>query len=258
MRMNPAGVTAMLLAVLALAGCGEDSNRNLQGWVEAELIFISPDEPGRLETEKVREGDRVQNGELLFTVDNDLQEADLMVKKTAVVNAQQNFDRAKELFKTSTGTQKNFEDAEAALRQAKSNLGASQTRLTRRDVFSPVDGTVEQVYYRPGETVPAMRPVVALLPPGNLKIRFFAPEALLPQIKHDEVVEVSCDGCDTGLTAKVSFIARSAEFTPPVIYSLDERAKLVFLIEARPEHPEKFRVGQPVTVMLPPASGAAK
>jgi HlyD family secretion protein len=64
-------------------------------------------------------------------------------------------------------------------------------------------------------------------------------------------VDVSCDGCERGLTAKVSFISRSAEFTPPVIYSLEERAKLVFLIEARPELPDKFRVGQPVTVKLP-------
>jgi HlyD family secretion protein len=247
---------AALLLALALAGCGKSNDRVLQGWVEAELIFVSPDEQGRLEVEKVREGDHVQKGDLLFTVDNDLQESDLMVKKTAVVNAQQNYDRAKELLKTAAGTQKNFEDAEAALRQAKANLDASQTRLTRRDVFSPVGGTVEQIYYRPGETVPAMRPIVALLPPGNLKLRFFAPETLLPQIKYDEVVEVSCDGCDKGLTAKVSFIARSAEFTPPVIYSLEERAKLVFLIEARPEHPEKFRVGQPVTVTLP-ANGMA-
>jgi HlyD family secretion protein len=109
---------------------------------------------------------------------------------------------------------------------------------------------VEQIYYRPGETVPAGRPVVALLPPGNLKIRFFAPQAILPEIKYGDVVGVSCDGCEKGLTAKVSFIARSAEFTPPVIYSQEERAKLVFLIEARPEKPEKFRVGQPVTVTL--------
>ncbi len=139
----------------------------------------------------------------------------------------------------------------SALRQAKANLDASKTHLTRRDVFSPVEGSVQQIYYRPGETVPAMRPVVALLPPGNLKLRFFAPEALLPQIKYGETVAVSCDGCDKVLTAKVTFISRSAEFTPPVIYSLEERAKLVFLIEAKPEHPEKFRVGQPVTVTLP-------
>ena len=93
--------------------------------------------------------------------------------------------------------------------------------------------------------------MVALLPPQNLKFRFFAPEPLLPQIKYGETVAVSCDGCEKGLTAKVSFIARSAEYTPPVIYSLDERAKLVYLIEARPDQPEKFRVGQPVTVTLP-------
>ena len=93
--------------------------------------------------------------------------------------------------------------------------------------------------------------MVALLPPGNLKIRFFAPEGQLPEIKFDDTVAISCDGCQKGLTGKVSFIARSAEYTPPVIYSLDERAKLVFLIEARPDQPEKFRVGQPVTVSLP-------
>ena len=93
--------------------------------------------------------------------------------------------------------------------------------------------------------------MLALLPPGNLKIRFFAPQPHLPEIKFGDTVNVTCDGCEKGLTAKVSFIARSAEFTPPVIYSLDERAKLVFLIEARPEQPEKFRVGQPVSVSLP-------
>jgi HlyD family secretion protein len=155
------------------------------------------------------------------------------------------------LLKSSAGTQKTFDDAEAALRQAKANLEWAQTRLARRNAHSPADGTIEQIYYRPGETVPAGRPVVALLPPGNLKIRFFAPQAVLPELKYGDSIGVTCDGCDTGLTAKISFIARSAEFTPPVIYSQEERAKLVFLIEARPERPEKFRVGQPVTVTLP-------
>jgi HlyD family secretion protein len=249
--MKLAAVSAMVLAGLALAGCDKGNERQLQGWVEAELIFVSPDEQGRVENLKVREGDQVKQGDLLFSVDDDLQKADLMVRKTAVVNAQQNFDRAKELLKTAAGTQKTYDDAEAALRQAKANLGWSETRLARRSAYSPADGTIQQVYFRPGENVSAVRPVVALLPPQNLKFRFFAPEPLLPEIKYGETVTVSCDGCEKGLIAKVSFIARSAEFTPPVIYSLDERAKLVFLIEARPEQPEKFRVGQPVTVTLP-------
>ena len=124
---------------------------------------------------KVREGDRVQKGDVLFTVDDDLQKADVVVRNTAVINAQQSFDRAKELLKSAAGTQKTYEDAEAALRQAKANLEWSQTRLGRRNAYSPGEATVEQIYYRPGETVPAGRPVVALLPPGNLKFRFFAP-----------------------------------------------------------------------------------
>ena len=245
---------ALVLATLVLAGCDNSNNRVLQGWVEAELVFVSPDEQGRVETLKVREGDHVKRGDLLFTVDDDLQKADVVVRNTAVINAQQAFDRAKELLKSAAGTQKAYDDAEAALRQAKANLEWAQTRLARRNAHSPGDGTIEQIYYRPGETVPAGRPVVALLPPGNLKVRFFAPQAVLPELKYGDVVEISCDGCVKDLTAKISFIARSAEFTPPVIYSQEERAKLVFLIEARPEHPDKFRVGQPVTVTLPQGS----
>jgi len=107
-----------------------------------------------------------------------------------VTTAQQAFDRAKELLKTAAGTQKNFDDAEAALRQANANLAWSETRLARRRALSPAEGTIQQVYYRPGETVPAGRPVVALLPPGNLKIRFFAPEGQLPEIKFDDTVAI--------------------------------------------------------------------
>jgi HlyD family secretion protein len=244
-------VPAALFAALALASCDNSNGRILQGWVEAELVFVSSDEQGRVETLKVREGDRVKKGELLFTVDDDLQKADVVVRNTAVINAQQAFDRAKELLRSSAGTQKAYDDAEAALRQAKANLEWAQTRLARRNAYSPGEATVEQIYYRPGETVPAGRPVVALLPPGNLKIRFFAPQAVLPELKYGDSIGISCDGCEKGLTAKISFIARSAEYTPPVIYSMEERAKLVFLIEARPEQPEKLRVGQPVTVTLP-------
>jgi len=238
---------------LALVACDGAHERQLQGWVEADLIFVSPDEQGRVEVLNVREGDTVHKGDLLFTVDNDLQKAEVEVRRTAVVNAQQAFDRAKELLRTAAGTQKTYDDAEAALRQAKANLEWAQTRLARRIASSPADGTIQQIYYRPGETVQPGRPVLSLLPPGNLKIRFFAPETQLATVKYGDSVAVTCDGCEPGLTAKVSFIARSSEYTPPVIYSLEERSKLVFMIEARPAQPDKFRVGQPVTVTLPEA-----
>ena len=253
--MSPA--TAFFLATLALlplASCDDGNERRLQGWVEAETVFVSPDEQGRVETLKVRQGDRVRAGDLLFTLDDDLQKADLVVKQAALQTAQQAFDRAEELLKSASGTQKALDDARSNLRQAQANLDWSKTRLARRRAVSPAEGTIQEVYFRPGETVPPGRPVIALLPPSNLKIRFYAPETELTAVTIGQVVTVSCDGCEAGLTAQVSFIAQSAEYTPPVIYSREERAKLVYLIEARPLHPDKFRVGQPVTVTIPKAA----
>jgi len=73
---------------------------------------------------------------------------------------------------------------------------------------------------------------------------------MLPMIKIGDAIEVTCDGCAQPVTAKVSFISRSAEYTPPVIYSLEERNKLVFMIEARTDTVDGLRVGQPVSVAL--------
>ena len=157
---------------------------------------------------------------------------------------------SQKLLKTASGTEKALQDAEEALRTAQARLNSSQTRLARRKMASPVTGTVQQVYFRPGEVVPAGRPIVALLPPGNLKVRFYVPEAVLPRLTYGEEVKVNCDGCASDLTARISFIAATAEYTPPVIYSESSRAKLVYMIEARPppDRAALLNPGQPVAV----------
>jgi HlyD family secretion protein len=249
MRARRSAAVIVVLA-LALAGCNGKSDRGLQGWVEAEMLFVGPDDPGRVETLAVREGDKVEAGTPLFSVDDQLQQADVAQVTATVTNMQRTLERARDLLKTNAGTQKAYDDAIQAQREAEARLNSAKTRLARRKVASPATGTIQQIYFRPGEMVPAGRPVVALLPPGNIKIRFFVPEAALPTIALGDTVAVHCDGCAPDLIAKVSFIARSVEYTPPVIYSLDERSKLVFLIEARPQRPDNLRVGQPVSVTL--------
>jgi HlyD family secretion protein len=240
----------LLVAAVALTACPERQELRYQGWVEANFIFVGPDETGRIETLSVREGDTVAAGAPVFTLDAELQRADVGVTEAHVANTRQAFERAQQLLRASAGTQKAFDDAQAALREAEARLNASQTRLARRQVTSPVAGTVQQIYYRVGEMVTAGRPVVALLPPANVKLRFFVPEAVLPQIKLGDRIAVQCDGCPKELSARISFIAHTAEYTPPVIYSLEERSKLVYMIEARPDRPEQLRVGQPVSIAL--------
>ncbi|MFB9264328.1 HlyD family secretion protein [Bradyrhizobium erythrophlei] len=244
-----------LLAVLALlaatlGGCNDKKDPGFQGWVEADMIFVSPDETGRVIKLNVREGDEVKTGELLYSVDDDLQKADLNQNNATLANAQQTYDRAASLRGTGAGTQANLDAAVSALRVAEARVNTSQTRLERRKGYAPVAGSIQQIYFREGEMVPAQRPVLSIMPPGNMKLRFFVPEAELPKLALGDEVKVACDNCAADLTAKIYFIATQAEYTPPVIYSLDERNKLVYLIQARPSRPDALRVGQPISVYL--------
>jgi HlyD family secretion protein len=240
----------VLALALSVAGCNEKRDPGFQGWVEADMIFVSPDESGRVTRLNVREGDEVKSGDQLYSVDDDLQLADLNQNKATLANAQQTYDRANALSKTGSGTQATLDSAVSSLRVAEARVNTSETRLARRKGFAPVVGTVQQIYFREGEMVPAQRPVLSIMPPGNMKLRFFVSETELPKLSIGEEVKVTCDNCADDLTARIYFIATSAEYTPPVIYSLDERNKLVYLIQARPSRPDALRVGQPVSVYL--------
>jgi HlyD family secretion protein len=241
---------AVLGLAAVLAGCNQSRDPGYQGWVEADMIFVSPDESGRVTRLDVREGDQVKVGTPIYSVDDELQKADLNQNNATLANARQTYDRAASLSKTGAGTQANLDAAVSALRVAEARVATSQTRLARRNGFAPVAGTVQQIYFREGEMVPAQRPVLSIMPPGNMKVRFYVAEPDLPRIAIGDEVRITCDNCAPDLTARIYFIATTAEYTPPVIYSLDERNKLVYLVQARPSRPDSLRVGQPISVYL--------
>jgi HlyD family secretion protein len=139
--------------------------------------------------------------------------------------------------------------AEAAVAAARATLAQAEWRLSQRALVAPGNALVADTLYVAGEYVPANSPVLSLLPPGNVKLRFFVPEPVLAGLRIGEEVDVRCDGCPADLAARITFIAPQAEYTPPVIYSRETRAKLVFLIEAKSSR-AGLHPGQPIEVRL--------
>jgi HlyD family secretion protein len=142
--------------------------------------------------------------------------------------------------------------AEHAVSEAEAALASAQWALDQRQVAASADGRIEDVYFRVGEEVNAGAAVLQLLPRPNLKLRLYVPEPQLGAYKIGQKLNIHCDGCAAGQTATISFIANTAEFTPPVIYSRESRAKLVYLIEARPDDTaQPWHPGQPVEAQPP-------
>ncbi|HWA60246.1 MAG TPA: HlyD family efflux transporter periplasmic adaptor subunit, partial [Caulobacteraceae bacterium] len=146
--------------------------------------------------------------------------------------------------------------ADARVREADAALSGAGAKLSDLAPVAPGPARVEDVFFARGEWVGAHPPVVSLLPDARITIRFFVPEREAALYRVGRVVRFGCDSCATGLTARISYVSPRPEFTPPVIYSLESRDRLVFMIEARPAHPERLTPGLPVDVVpLGPEGG---
>lgn len=135
--------------------------------------------------------------------------------------------------------------------QSRSALQSAEWRLSERTIHAPASGEVADVILRKGEVAGPSAPVISFLPDGATKLKLYVPEPELAAIAPGTRLTVRCDGCGAGQHAVVSYVADAPEFTPPVIYSLNRRQKLVFLVEARPEGEARLlKPGQIVDVVL--------
>lgn len=142
------------------------------------------------------------------------------------------------------------EAAEASAASAREAVRQGEWKVAQKQQTAPADAQVSEVFFRQGEYVGAGQPVLSLLPPGAVRALFYVPEAELAGLALGQVVQLSCDGCGDPVAARISRIATAPEFTPPVIYSNAQRARLVYRIEARPEAGAAARLhpGQPLDV----------
>jgi HlyD family secretion protein len=169
--------------------------------------------------------------------------------------------RQNRLLQANAGTQQALDQAQnnakqsvARIAQLHSQIGEMEAslsgaayNLSQRRIVALTEGPVEDIYYRPGEYVPASTNVVSILPPANIYVRFFVPETQFAHVHLGDHVRITCDGCKP-MQATVTFIASQQEYTPPVIFSVGNREKLVFKVEARAKGGLPVHPGQPVDV----------
>ena len=152
----------------------------------------------------------------------------------------------------SIGREKEIAAARSDVEAQRAVLAQSEWRLAQRAVQAPAKALVQDTFYSEGEWVAAGAPVVSLLPPAAVKLRFFVPETALPHMTPGAAVQAICDGCPAPIPARITFVSRQAEYTPPIIYSREQRSRLVFMVEARPQPADAVRLkpGQPVDVVM--------
>lgn len=178
--------------------------------------------------------------------DFDQAETQLNVAEAMVAQAEANLAVARLPARPET-----IKAAEYQVNQANAQLDQARWRLSKRTITAPAAGRIDDIIRNPGDLAGPSAPVLSMLPDGAVKLRLYLPEESFSGVKVGSLLDVHCDGCRPGLHARVTYVSPDPEFTPPVIYSLETRQKLVYLIEARPEgEPGPLQPGQIVDVAL--------
>ena len=258
---------ALALSVAFIAGCSRNPANVFQGYIEGEYVYVASPLGGALTNLAVARGDEVKTGKLLFELERQSEAAAVQEIQKNLAQAQANLALSESEFARSqklrndngvisaeeldqARAQRDADRAQVASQQAA--LVKAQWSFDQKQQFAPANAFVQDTLYLSGEWVAAGNSVVVLLPPENLKVRFFVPQGMLPRIKAGENVGVTFDGGTKSYSATVNYISTQAEFTPPVLYNRENRAKLIFMVEAKfsPADAAELRPGQPVDVNL--------
>lgn len=258
-------VQLIILSILCCTGCDKKSQA-LAGYIEGEYTYIASGVSGTLLQLNVVRGQTVKQGELLYSLDLEPEQASVNVikanieeQKAQIIFAKSQLLRQKKLILTNATAQSNLDQAQSDYDAKVQGLAADQAQLIQNEwalkqktVIAPTSGIIFDTFFRVGEKVPLNQPVLAILVPTNIRVLFYVPEEQLSQIKLGQKIKFSCDSCQSSTTASISYISPEAEYTPPVIYSKDTRYKLVYRVKA--DMPANiavhFHPGQPVDVSL--------
>src|SRR5438094_3855151 len=225
------GAVFLLLVPFFISSCSNAPQDRFQGYVEGEFVYVASPLAGQLESLQVRRGDQVKAGDPLFALDETAEKAALDQARAALVLSEAEFARQEKLFRMGPAAAQDYDRARSTRDQDRQRVTQAEWNFNQKRQAAPQAGLVYDTLFRQGEWVAAGKPVVVLLPPENIKVRAFVPETQVGSIHYGDTIRVTVDGVADPFIGKVSYISTHAEYTPPVIYSRETRAKLVFMVD---------------------------
>lgn len=271
----------LLVTVLLclLGGCGQQKIQ-VQGYIEGDYTYVSPNFAGVVESLNVKRGQLVKVGDPLFVLEQQPESSDYKAALASVTEAQAQIDETKanlslaqitfqrqsNLFRSEATPKQDLDQARSNLKQLQATLIANQDALQiaqanfekarwtvgKKTMVAPISGIVFDTFFYPGELAQIGQPVLVLLAKNMIYAVFYMPETQLGAIHVNQQVELKCDGCPQPISAKITYISPQVEYTPPVIYSNETNYKLVYRVEAYPNPDNGFMLhpGQPVQVKV--------
>jgi HlyD family secretion protein len=267
------------LMILLLTACKKEG-KSFSGYIDTDLVYLSSDFGGRLTDLPVLKGQLVKKNQFLFHLEqtrerydveiNQLSNKDLQAQRQQIliqINYNEiNYRRIVEMRKQNAASQNDLDAAQRDLNVSKQQLAAIDVKIqsnqvdtdnkkwqmTRKENVAPEHGIIFDTYYTKGEFVQAGYPILSLITKNNMKAIFFVSEEKLSRLKLNERVKITTDQNPNFAIGHIFYISNIAEYTPPIIYSREERKRLVFRVEAKIDLPdlEKIHLGQPVTLEL--------
>ncbi len=268
----------LLLCCLVLLSACKDSHPRYNGYFDADLTYLSSDFSGRLSQLQVKRGQSVEKDQLLFKLEqtnerfgvqtSELNQQNLSAQRQEILAQitynDINYRRTRQIRTQDAASQNDLDLATEQLAILKNQLAAIDFQIqssqvdtadrkwmvSRKMSTAPEDGSIFDTYFTQDEFVQGGQPILALVTQHNIKVIFFVNEEALTHVHIQQSVTISSDGNAKLATGTISYIASVAQYTPPIIYSREQRSKLVFRVEARIDKPnlDKIHLGQPVSI----------
>ncbi|MDB5552912.1 MAG: family efflux transporter protein [Rhizobium sp.] len=216
-----------------------DSLRAIGDGDAVRSVAVTPLVSGQIAELMVKPGQRVKAGDVIATLDDDVEKIATQTAKVALKAATNKLTRNEDLKKIIS--QADYQDTQTAVETARLVASAAELALQRRIVRAPIDGIAGIVNVEVGDYVTVSTPLVTLDDRSKLLIDFWVPERFTGLIKEGQEVEARP-------------IARAGKSFPGKIQAIDNRidpASRTLHVRAEIENQgDELRAGQSFEVVV--------